>query len=99
MSANYVIFALVTFCLFTSSIALQCWLCGQYNDGVGSITPCINYTHMVLKECPTREHTFCIVSIILNKILFIGTFYAKFQINHQILFALLSCAFFLQDRF
>lgn len=64
MGANYIIFASVSFCLFATTIALQCWQCGQYNDGVGSITPCINYTHMVLKECPSREHTFCIVSTI-----------------------------------
>lgn len=32
---------------------LRCYICGQYNDGVGSITPCINYTaHMHLKDCP-----------------------------------------------
>ncbi|XP_076677249.1 uncharacterized protein LOC143373675 [Andrena cerasifolii] len=32
---------------------IRCYKCGQYNEGVGSITPCINYTaHMHLKECP-----------------------------------------------
>ncbi|XP_076759357.1 uncharacterized protein LOC143428406 [Xylocopa sonorina] len=32
---------------------LRCYKCGQYNEGIGSITPCINYTaHMHLKECP-----------------------------------------------
>ncbi|XP_012281624.1 uncharacterized protein LOC105700395 isoform X2 [Orussus abietinus] len=36
-----------------TSYGLSCFKCGQYNDGVGSITPCINYTaHMHLKECP-----------------------------------------------
>lgn len=62
MGVNYVLIISILFCLFVTTIALQCWQCGQYNDGVGSITPCINYTHMVLKECPSREHTFCIVS-------------------------------------
>ncbi|XP_053977071.1 uncharacterized protein LOC128888792 [Hylaeus anthracinus] len=34
---------------------IRCYICGQYNEGVGSITPCINYTaHMHLKECPPR---------------------------------------------
>ncbi|XP_043274847.1 uncharacterized protein [Venturia canescens] len=33
--------------------AIRCYKCGQYNDGVGSITPCINYTaYMHLEECP-----------------------------------------------
>ncbi|XP_066586667.1 lymphocyte antigen 6G [Prorops nasuta] len=33
--------------------SIQCYKCGQYNEGVGSITPCINYTaQMHLKECP-----------------------------------------------
>lgn len=47
---------------FASSLALQCYQCGQYNEGVGSITPCINQSHMVLKECPSENHKFCIVS-------------------------------------
>lgn len=63
MGANYITFATISFCIFTTTIALRCWQCGQYNDGIGSITPCINYTHMVLKDCPSREHEFCIVSI------------------------------------
>lgn len=47
--------------------ALQCHQCGQYNDGVGSITPCLNYTdqsaHLYLKDCPRSSDKFCIVSI------------------------------------
>lgn len=32
---------------------IRCYKCGQYNEGVGSITPCINYTaQMDLKDCP-----------------------------------------------
>lgn len=42
--------------------ALQCYQCGMYSDGVGSITPCLNHTHTKLIECPSREHRFCIVS-------------------------------------
>uniref|UniRef100_A0ABD2WQB3 Uncharacterized protein n=1 Tax=Trichogramma kaykai TaxID=54128 RepID=A0ABD2WQB3_9HYME len=40
---------------------LNCYQCGQYNDGVGSITPCINYTATQLKECP-KTSEYCIVS-------------------------------------
>ncbi|KAL7306992.1 hypothetical protein TKK_0000742 [Trichogramma kaykai] len=39
---------------------LNCYQCGQYNDGVGSITPCINYTATQLKECP-KTSEYCIV--------------------------------------
>ncbi|OXU31861.1 hypothetical protein TSAR_014089 [Trichomalopsis sarcophagae] len=49
--------------LFRGRIAegLSCYKCGQYNDGVGSITPCINYTATQLQECPkTSKH--CISS-------------------------------------
>ncbi|XP_046383712.1 U-scoloptoxin(05)-Sm1a [Ischnura elegans] len=36
--------------------ALQCYQCGLYTDGVGSITPCINYTaEKHLKDCPSTE--------------------------------------------
>ncbi|KAL2744391.1 lymphocyte antigen 6D isoform X1 [Vespula maculifrons] len=32
---------------------IRCYKCGQYNEGVGSITPCINFTvQMGLKDCP-----------------------------------------------
>ncbi|KAL1138066.1 hypothetical protein AAG570_009761 [Ranatra chinensis] len=47
---------------------LRCYQCGQYTDGVGSITPCINYTARVhLKECPQALSQHCIefVSIVL----------------------------------
>ncbi|XP_075210181.1 uncharacterized protein LOC142317505 [Lycorma delicatula] len=43
------------------SLALRCYQCGQYNDGVGSITPCINYTaRLHLKECPDKLSQHCI---------------------------------------
>lgn len=45
---------------------LNCHICGQFNDGVGSITPCLNYTeanaHLHLKECPRKTDKFCVVS-------------------------------------
>lgn len=52
--------------IFAGAVALQCYQCGQYNDGVGSITPCINDTYMHLKECPHRDQVYCIVSKILE---------------------------------
>lgn len=42
--------------------ALQCYQCGMYSDGVGSITPCLNHTHTKLINCPSRDHRYCIVS-------------------------------------
>lgn len=60
---------LLSACVFAAALAassvatLQCYQCGQYNDGVGSITPCINETHMELKECPSLDHVYCIVSM------------------------------------
>ena len=48
------------------SNGLQCHRCGEYNDGVGSITPCLNYTeqnaHTYFKECPRKTDKFCVVS-------------------------------------
>ncbi|XP_060529674.1 uncharacterized protein LOC132704049 [Cylas formicarius] len=46
--------------IVVSVTSLQCFHCGLYNDGVGSITPCINETYMTLKPCPHRESNFCI---------------------------------------
>lgn len=46
---------------------LKCHMCGQYNEGVGSITPCTNYTkdiaHLYLKECTKKSEKFCVVSL------------------------------------
>lgn len=63
MGAAYLLLATFFSCLLALTVGLQCYKCGEYNDGVGSITPCINYTHMKLIECPSRDHTDCIVSI------------------------------------
>ncbi|XP_058797693.1 lymphocyte antigen 6C2 [Phymastichus coffea] len=38
---------------------LRCYKCGQYNEGVGSITPCINYTATQLQECSVNAQ-YCI---------------------------------------
>lgn len=49
---------------------LKCHMCGQYNEGVGSITPCTNYSkeiaHLYLKECTKKSEKFCVVSSIIN---------------------------------
>lgn len=52
--------------------ALDCVQCGEYNDdGVGAITPCLNYSdaisHRYLKRCPRKSHKFCIVSVNGNR--------------------------------
>ncbi|XP_030559760.1 uncharacterized protein LOC115761894 [Drosophila novamexicana] len=43
---------------------LKCHMCGQYNEGVGSITPCTNYSkeiaHLYLKECTKKSEKFCV---------------------------------------
>lgn len=60
---------LVLILVFTiaSTNGLQCYQCGQFNDGVGSITPCLNYSettaHLHLKECPGKGDKFCVVGI------------------------------------
>ncbi|XP_018327609.1 uncharacterized protein LOC108738614 [Agrilus planipennis] len=60
MYKTRLILVIVFFGIVTASVALKCWQCGQYNDGVGSITPCINRSHTVLKECPQIDQTYCI---------------------------------------
>ncbi|GBP93398.1 hypothetical protein EVAR_70359_1 [Eumeta japonica] len=39
--------------------ALRCLRCGQYSDGVGSITPCTNASGAIPVDC-SPEHTHCI---------------------------------------
>ncbi|CRK87045.1 CLUMA_CG000873, isoform A [Clunio marinus] len=55
---------IVLFTLIIATNGLQCHICGQFNDGVGSITPCLNYTetnaHLHLKECPRKTDKFCV---------------------------------------
>lgn len=63
----YIFICLASFMIIYCN-ALQCYQCGQYNDGVGSITPCLNYTanlaHLHLKECARKSDKYCIVSIL-----------------------------------
>lgn len=53
--------------------ALDCYQCGQYNDGVGSITPCLEYSDPLdktyLKSCPHKTDKYCIVGILNIKII------------------------------
>ncbi|XP_034837143.1 uncharacterized protein [Maniola hyperantus] len=38
---------------------IKCWQCGQYSDGVGSITPCNNRSAARLSQCPP-DAKYCI---------------------------------------
>ncbi|CAK1594460.1 unnamed protein product [Parnassius mnemosyne] len=38
--------------LVAAGSSIKCWQCGQYSDGVGSITPCNNKSATRLAECP-----------------------------------------------
>lgn len=64
--SNSIVFVFLS-SIIVASNALQCYQCGQYNDGVGSITPCLNYSvnlaHLHLKSCPRASDKFCIVSV------------------------------------
>lgn len=67
MSFNRVILIAVYLALIlVMANALKCYQCGLYNEGVGSITPCLNYTeqtaHTFIKDCPRNADKFCIVS-------------------------------------
>ncbi|XP_049862066.1 U-scoloptoxin(05)-Sm1a isoform X2 [Schistocerca gregaria] len=49
--------ALLLVAAVAPSAALRCYRCGEYTDGVGSITPCLNYTaQRHLKECPPEAN-------------------------------------------
>ncbi|KAL5289608.1 hypothetical protein ACFFRR_009585 [Megaselia abdita] len=43
---------------------LKCHMCGQYNEGGGSITPCLNYSDVqasnFLKECTKPTDKYCV---------------------------------------
>ncbi|XP_026313643.1 uncharacterized protein LOC113225535 [Hyposmocoma kahamanoa] len=45
--------------LAVTASGIKCWKCGQYSDGVGSITPCANRTAAKLEECP-NDAKYCI---------------------------------------
>lgn len=48
-------------CVAGAVHGIRCYRCGQYNEGVGSITPCINYTAQMVTECSASDE-WCIVS-------------------------------------
>lgn len=54
----------IVFIIFGSELpvsGLQCIICGEFNDGVGSITPCIDYTvQSNLKDCPANKNQHCV---------------------------------------
>ncbi|CAG9569571.1 unnamed protein product [Danaus chrysippus] len=54
---------LVSFFILLSFVAavasIKCWQCGQYSDGVGSITPCNNRSAARLNQCPP-DAKYCI---------------------------------------
>ncbi|EDV98543.1 GH22350 [Drosophila grimshawi] len=58
--------AAILFCSSSFGLVdgLKCHMCGQYNEGVGSITPCTNYSkeieHLYLKECTKKSEKFCV---------------------------------------
>lgn len=71
MQSNHIMInTLCNIIIFVSvSSALKCYQCGNYNDGVGSITPCTNYSesiaHLYLRDCQNPSDMFCVVSDLL----------------------------------
>ncbi|XP_026729222.1 uncharacterized protein LOC113494904 [Trichoplusia ni] len=59
MSCTRLATVFVLLSLAATSSAIKCWKCGQYSDGVGSITPCSNRTATRLEECPSNAK-YCI---------------------------------------
>lgn len=68
--ASYAEIFLVLIYLTTFNIiitnGLKCYMCGEYNEGVGSITPCLNYSdqykHLYLRSCTKDSEKYCVVS-------------------------------------
>lgn len=73
---NIIALLTVLVCGLVTVNGLKCYMCGQYNEGVGSITPCLNYSeqyaHLYLKECSKKSEKYCVVS---GKIIIIFFFY------------------------
>ena len=63
---NIIALLTVLVCGLVTVNGLKCYMCGQYNEGVGSITPCLNYSeqyaHLYLKECSKKSEKYCVVS-------------------------------------
>lgn len=90
-SVTVVVASVLAFAVVLTN-GLKCYMCGQYNEGVGSITPCLNYSekyaHLYLKECSRPSERYCVVSTIrLQLLLFMVTFFGShfgLQELHQI---------------
>ncbi|CAD0205556.1 unnamed protein product [Chrysodeixis includens] len=63
MSCTRLATVFVLLSLAAASSAIKCWKCGQYSDGVGSITPCSNRTATRLEECPSNAK-YCIIYLL-----------------------------------
>ncbi|XP_036224439.2 LIM domain-containing protein A [Bactrocera oleae] len=61
---NMLVMLTVLVCGLATVNGLKCNMCGQYNEGVGSITPCLNYSdqyaHLYLKECSKKSEKYCV---------------------------------------
>ncbi|XP_053947203.1 uncharacterized protein LOC128855953 [Anastrepha ludens] len=64
---NMLVVLTVLVCGLATVNGLKCHMCGQYNEGVGSITPCLNYSdqyaHLYLKECSKKSEKYCVSSL------------------------------------
>ncbi|XP_073963088.1 uncharacterized protein [Choristoneura fumiferana] len=58
-STNQLATAFLLLTVATAATALKCWRCGQYSDGIGSITPCTNRSAARVVECPSNAK-YCI---------------------------------------
>ncbi|CAB3223053.1 unnamed protein product [Arctia plantaginis] len=59
MSTSRMVTVYFLLTLAAAATAIKCWKCGQYSDGVGSITPCNNRSATRLEECPSNAK-YCI---------------------------------------
>ncbi|XP_037295884.1 uncharacterized protein LOC119189673 [Manduca sexta] len=59
LSSSRLATAVLLMSLAVAASAIKCWKCGQYSDGVGSITPCNNHSAARLEDCP-HDSKFCI---------------------------------------
>ncbi|XP_059062977.1 uncharacterized protein LOC131855694 [Achroia grisella] len=58
-SASRVLTVCILLALVAITTSIRCWKCGQYSDGVGSITPCNNRSATQLEDCPSNAK-YCI---------------------------------------
>ncbi|XP_052752867.1 neurotoxin BM10-1-like [Galleria mellonella] len=59
MSTSRVLTVCILLALVAVTSGIRCWKCGQYSDGVGSITPCNNRSAAQLEDCPNNAK-YCI---------------------------------------